>query len=117
MPALDPHVLDTLSRLTPPGEPDVLAQVLRLFLDEAPRRLERLRSVLAKGDAAEFQRVAHSLKGAAGNIGAHALCDAARRAEELGRTGRLDSAAPLLRDIELRLADVATEIKGLLTEP
>ena len=116
MPALDPHVLDTLSRLTPPGEPDVLAQVLRLFLDEAPRRLERLRTVLAKGDAAEFQRVAHSLKGAAGNIGAHALFDAARRADELGKAGRLDSATPLVTEIERRVAEVVTEIERLLAE-
>lgn len=116
MPALDPHVLDTLRRLTPPGEPDVLGQVLRLFLDEAPRRLERLRSAVAEGNAAEFQRVAHSLKGAAGNIGADALHDAARRADELGQAGRLDSAAPLVTELEQRLSNVVAEIERLLAE-
>jgi HPt (histidine-containing phosphotransfer) domain-containing protein len=114
MPALDPHTLDTLRKLTTPGEPDVLAQVLRIFLDEAPRRLERLHSALAEGDAVEFQRAAHSLKGAAGNIGARAVHDAARRADELGKTGHLDSAAPLVTDIERRLGEVMAEIKELL---
>jgi HPt (histidine-containing phosphotransfer) domain-containing protein len=115
MPALDPRSLDTLRQLTTPGEPDVLAQVLRLFLDEAPRRLDRLHSALAQGNAGEFQRAAHSLKGAAGNIGATALRDAARRADELGASGRLEAAAPLVTDIERRLGEVVTEIERLLT--
>ena len=116
MPALDPRTLDALRRLTPPGEPDVLAQVLQLFLDQAPLRLARLRSALAEGNVVEFQRAAHSLKGATGNIGARALHDAARRADESGKTGRLDSAAPLVAEIELHLAEVVTEIQQLLTE-
>lgn len=116
MPALDPQTLDTLRQLTPPGEPDVLAQVLKLFLEEAPRRIERLRSALTEGNAVEFQRLAHSLKGAAGNIGANAVHDAARRADAVGKSGRLDAAAPLVEEIERHLAEVVTEIERLLAE-
>ena len=40
-PALDPAVLESLRELTPPGEPDVLKEVLQLFLEDVPGRIER----------------------------------------------------------------------------
>jgi len=68
---LDPAVVDSLRQLTPPGEPDVLGEVLRLFLDEVPRRVARLKAAWDDRNAGELQRAAHSLKGSSGNIGAH----------------------------------------------
>lgn len=111
---LDPAVLDNLRQLTPPGEPDLLLQVLTIFLDEAPKRIERLQSALAAGDAAGVQRAAHSLKGSAGNIGAHALFDASRHLDELGKAGDLAAAASALRHLLDEYARVETEIQRVL---
>ena len=41
---LDPAVVDRLRQLTPPGEPDVLAEIFTVFLEEVPRRIERLKA-------------------------------------------------------------------------
>src|SRR5918994_1634761 len=80
--ALDPAVVDSLRRLTPPGEPDVLAEILTVFLAEVPRRLDRLKAAWRAGDVAEVQRAAHSLKGSSGNIGADALYAVCRQIDE-----------------------------------
>lgn len=67
---LDQAVLDVLRSLSAPDEPDVLTEVLQLFMVEVPPRLEKLRNAWAAGNIQEVHRSAHSLKGSAGNIGA-----------------------------------------------
>ena len=81
-PVLDPAVIESLRQLTIPGEPDVLIEVLTLFRQDAPRRVERLRNALAVGNIEEMRRAAHSLKGSAGNIGARSMVDICRQIEE-----------------------------------
>ncbi len=51
----------------------MLAEVLQLFLEEVPPRMDRLRNACAAGNIEEVHRAAHSLKGSAGNIGAQRL--------------------------------------------
>ena len=86
-PALDPAVIETLRQLTEPGEPDVLAEVLNIFLAERPRRHAEIDDAFAAGDLTRLHRAAHSLKGSAGNIGARALFAATRDLDEAARTG------------------------------
>lgn len=114
-PALDPAVLDSLRQLTPPGEPDVLKEVLQLFLDDVPARVERLRSAWQGGDAVAVQRAAHSLKGSAGNIGATDLLAVCRQLDDLGRVGDLSNAAPLVTALDAEFARVEAEIKSLIS--
>ena len=113
-PVLDPAVLESLRQLTPPGEPDVLKEVLQLFLDDVPARVERLRSAWQGGDAVAVQRAAHSLKGSAGNIGATDLLGVCRQLDDLGRAGDLSNAAPLVTALDSEFARVQLEIKSLM---
>jgi HPt (histidine-containing phosphotransfer) domain-containing protein len=114
IPVLDPAVLESLRQLTPPGEPDVLKEVLQLFLDDVPARVERLRSAWQGGDAVAVQRAAHSLKGSAGNIGAADLLGVCRQLDELGRSGDLSKAAPLVTALDAEFSRVQFEIKRLI---
>ena len=111
---LDPAVIDTLRQLTAPGEPDVLAEVLRLFLSEVPLRMDRLRNGCAAGNIEEVYRAAHSLKGSAGNIGAQRLLGVCRQLDEMGRAGDLTDAAPLIAAIGVEYDRVAAEIERIL---
>ena len=110
---LDRAVIQTLRQLTTPGEPDVLTEVLRLFLQEVPPRMERLRNACADGNIEDVYRAAHSLKGSAGNIGAQRLMAVCRELDEMGRAGDLTDAAPLLAALALEYERVAAEI-GLI---
>jgi two-component system, sensor histidine kinase and response regulator len=50
--------------------PDIVDQLLRLFLDSTPELLEELHAAVDSADAAELKRAAHKLKGSCQNIGA-----------------------------------------------
>ncbi|MHB8893507.1 MAG: response regulator [Candidatus Limnocylindrales bacterium] len=85
------------------------------FLDDIPRRIATLRGYLGTGDAAGALRQAHSIKGAAANIGGEALREAAFRVEEAARSGDLDGAAGRLPTLEIefgRLAEALGDLTG-----
>ena len=104
--ALDPAVIDSLRQLTPPGEPDVLKEVLQLFLEDVPARISRLREAWQGGDAVAVQRAAHSLKGSAGNVGAMQLLAVCSKLDEQGRSGDLSNLSPLVAALDAELPPV-----------
>lgn len=112
--ALDARVLANLRELTPPGEPDVLGEVLRLFLEEVPKKLRALQEAIEAGDAARVARAAHSLKGSSGNIGASSMLDVCRRIDDLAKAGDLEQVKPLVAQLTDEYHRVELEIKHLL---
>ena len=64
------------------GREDRFLELLRNFVREQSDACERIEHALAEGKLAEAERAAHTLKGLAGTIGAHALYDAAQQLEE-----------------------------------
>jgi two-component system sensor histidine kinase/response regulator len=80
------------------GEPSLDGMLVR-FADGQASVLEALRSAVAAGDASAAARHAHTMAGAAGNLGVDALRDAAKALEHAGRAGRTDLAA-LLEEVE-----------------
>ncbi|MDO8277202.1 MAG: response regulator [Burkholderiaceae bacterium] len=48
-------------------------EVVALFIEDAPHRLQAVEEAVVAGDALALSRAAHALKGAAGNIGAAAV--------------------------------------------
>jgi HPt (histidine-containing phosphotransfer) domain-containing protein len=93
---LDPAVVADLRRLRDGGAPDLLHHLLELLRADGPRLLAEMREAVANGDAAKLRSSAHSLKGSAANLGARPLADLCRDLEEIGRTGAVEGAGPLL---------------------
>jgi signal transduction histidine kinase/CheY-like chemotaxis protein len=69
------------------GDRELLAEISRLFVDDAPRHLEKIRQALDAQDGESLRRAAHGLKGAAANFDADGVVSAARTLEEIGRSG------------------------------
>lgn len=74
-------------------DPSLMDSLLALFHDEAPKRLEALRLALAVNDARAALEAAHSLKGAALQIGFSALSAIALETEQAARDGDMGSVA------------------------
>jgi len=74
----------------------IVGQVFAEFEAQAATDVERLQQSLANADGAACARIAHSLKGAAGILSAHALSQIASQLEQMGRTCELDQAAECL---------------------
>ncbi|MEW6321010.1 MAG: Hpt domain-containing protein [Acidobacteriota bacterium] len=115
-PALDPAVLDSLRQLNQEGEPDVVTEVLILFRDDVPGRIAQLAAAAAARDETALHRTAHSLKGSAGNVGAHRLHALCRDLEAHAKAGRLDDAAGLVAAVEAEFRRVEAEIPRYLVD-
>jgi len=95
-PPVDPEVLEMLASLQEPAEPDLVTELVTLFLRDTPERLRELSArPLEAGHAA---RAAHSVKGSAGNLGAFALQELASQLEQAGRRGDSADALASLAD-------------------
>jgi HPt (histidine-containing phosphotransfer) domain-containing protein len=69
------------------GDRDLLAEISRLFVDDAPRHLEQIRQAIDDRDGESLRRAAHGLKGAAANFDADRVVSAARTLEAIGSSG------------------------------
>jgi PAS domain S-box-containing protein len=78
------------------GDQEIVAEVLQLFFQDIPRQIQSLEEAVSKGDTGLAMRRAHSIKGAAANVGAYALQEAALLVETASRDGQLSGAANLV---------------------
>jgi HPt (histidine-containing phosphotransfer) domain-containing protein len=110
-PVLDPAALENIRAVD--GEGVVLAEVIQLYLDEAPGQLRLLRSALEAGRLGDLGRSAHALKSASLNVGAKALCETCSRLERQAKAGESAGTAELVAGIETLMDPVR---RALLVE-
>jgi two-component system sensor histidine kinase/response regulator len=82
------------------GDQELLAEMIRLFLADAPQLLNAMRNALQQGDMILLQRSAHSMKGAAGNMSAQVTVDAASQLEQSAKNGDAESSRANLVALE-----------------
>ena len=99
------------------GDHDLVARVAASFQSRAPSLMSDLAETVRGADPQAVQRAAHSLKGAASNIGATSLAELCERVENDARTGDLESAPELLSHIETELDQVCHDINAVLGNP
>ena len=108
---LDMLQIDELLGLDDSGEG--LADFIRMYTTQAPQRIVEIARALEAHDFMRVMQVAHSLKGASGNLGAIGVADVARRIEIAGQAGEAGSLAPLVGEIEARYRDAETALRAL----
>ena len=91
---------------------ELLIEILGLFREQAAASPALIESALAHQDGSALERTAHSLKGAAGNISADEVHEAAQRLEHAGRGGDWDAARTAWAD----LAAALPRLDAALTE-
>jgi signal transduction histidine kinase/DNA-binding response OmpR family regulator/HPt (histidine-containing phosphotransfer) domain-containing protein len=107
---IDPAAWERLRRLQQPGQPDVVAKYVGLFLDLTPQRLAALREALARESRDDVQAVAHTLKGEAQVIGARDLHALGARLEQVAATCTPREADELLGRLERAFATTRTAL-------
>ncbi len=95
------------------GEPELAAELARIFLEEYPQLLARIASALEQNDPQALSAAAHSLKGSLGYFEAAQLGQAAQRLESLGRAGELEQAVLVHEELAAGLAGLARELREL----
>jgi PAS domain S-box-containing protein len=107
---MDPVVLDSLREL---GGDDILAELAKLFLEDAEPRLAALGDAVKAGDARTVEQVAHVLKGSSGNMGARRMSGLAAELQDIGASGDLSKAPESLRSLEAEFARVRPALAAL----
>ncbi|HZO12622.1 MAG TPA: response regulator [Polyangiaceae bacterium] len=78
---------------------DLARELASIVLEEQDGWLRSIDAAIAREDAAELQRVAHTIKGAVASCGAHAAADVALMLERMGRDGELGGAERTARTL------------------
>jgi HPt (histidine-containing phosphotransfer) domain-containing protein len=95
------------------GDEDLFGEVIDLFLEDCPARLTAIRQAVDRRDGEAIRIAAHALKGAAGNLSAAGLFEAAYILERLGAEGRLDAAEGAWRQLSAHAAAVMDALRQM----
>ncbi|MFH1852264.1 MAG: PAS domain S-box protein [Candidatus Neomarinimicrobiota bacterium] len=79
---------------------EVYRQIMMAFLEDVPEKLLALQEALKQQDFKVIRMIAHTLKGAALNIGAHAFCDLAFELERSGTAQDTNSVQEILHTLK-----------------
>ena len=110
--SVDREVLARLRRLRDEDEPDIVAELAGMFLEDARSRLDAVEEALQKGDAPAVERAAHTLKGGSGSMGAKGMSGLCAQLEDVGASGDLSQGSQLLGRIREELGRVERALEA-----
>lgn len=97
---------------------ELLLELLDIYEEDYQLKRVGLGEAIASGNADEVRNIAHSLKGASGNISAKQVRDSFYKLEEMGKNGNLDGAEVILSKVDedyqalsQRFADLRKDFK------
>ena len=88
------------------GDEELLQELSEMFLEQCPTLMASIGEAISTEDAAELQRLAHTLKGSARVIGGQAAAAAALQLEHIGRDEELKAADSALDALEVKVAEL-----------
>jgi HPt (histidine-containing phosphotransfer) domain-containing protein len=95
------------------GNKKLYRKLLGKFLESNVNTVERIRNALDKGDTEVAARLAHTVKGVAGNLGANDLFSIAAALEKATKKGETESLGSLIENFRSHLDVVMDSIQTL----
>ncbi len=92
------------------GDEALLSDVIGVFLNDCPVRLKAIKAAVDAKEPEAIRIAAHGLKGAAGNLSATSLFDAAEVLERVGAESRLDAAEAAWRRLSMAATETLTQL-------
>ena len=108
-----PRVLDRsalVDRLM--GDEALAHEIVEVFIKEVPGQINTLKRAAGDGDVELIQRTAHTIKGAAANVGAAALHEASRRLEVAASAAEWDAVESLLQRLESEYGELVWVVRA-----
>lgn len=85
------------------GDRELFADVLRLFMADSQRLMNRIRSAVGASDTTELRQAAHALRGSIANLSRAGAYDLCAQLEEMGKKADLKSASELSKKLNREL--------------
>jgi two-component system sensor histidine kinase/response regulator len=98
------HEADLVERLM--GDQDLALVIVAGFLEDMHKQFVSLHAYVEAADHAAVQRLSHTIKGAAANVGASLLREAAHEMEKVARTGDMEMVGRLHPNMEWRFTQL-----------
>jgi signal transduction histidine kinase/DNA-binding NarL/FixJ family response regulator len=99
------------------GNPTVLRELARIFLEDTPKRRSAIRKAISRQDGEALASAAHALRGSVAMLGATEIAADAGKIEEMGRNGRITEAGKILAPFEGKLSGFERLIAGIAAGP
>jgi HPt (histidine-containing phosphotransfer) domain-containing protein len=109
---LDLDVLKAFERVKSDDDQDIVIELIDLYLNSTPRRIEEIRNATASDASCVIKRVAHTLKGSSSTLGLRGVAHACQQLEDLSSSSG-PIANTLLETLESRFAEAR---KALVAE-
>lgn len=107
-------IKDVLYRIQ--GDKELLLELVQIFLEDTPRRFKEAALLIEKGDLVELSDVAHSIKGAASNIGANKLWKSFKELEEAAKQKDLNQIKQIFQRASLEFVELEGYVPQLKTQ-
>lgn len=111
-PSIDPAALNELRAFQEPGEPDIVAELIDIFLEDCPSRIEAIRKGVEDGDSDAIASAAHALKSSCAQLGVVKMSAICQVLEADGKSGSLDDAEDLSVALIDEFQHVHSQLKG-----
>jgi HPt (histidine-containing phosphotransfer) domain-containing protein len=105
--AVDMAMLESFAEAQIDGEPDLVVELIDLYLTDTVAKMGALRKALANSDEPTLRRLAHCLRGSSGNLGARLMAERCKELEQVGGDDWHHTAGDLLHDLEGEFERVA----------
>jgi len=81
------------------GDREIYNELMELFFDQSTQQVEQLKEAVKSHEANRVEKIAHSIKGAAANLGVLVVQKSAFELEKIGNEKRLDEAEQTLNQL------------------
>jgi len=109
---IDTSCLAAIHSLQRPGRPPLLKKTIGLYLEDAVRQIEEMRSGYYSGDAEAVKGASHRLKSSSANLGALRLAELCTELECICKEGRLPADMGLISNIEAGFIEARVQLES-----
>lgn len=79
---VDMSVLTAFEEVQGKGEPDLIVELIDLYLAEFPKKLSAMKDFVMNNDWDSLKRIAHNLKGSSANLGVNGIAQLCQKIEQ-----------------------------------
>ncbi len=113
---IDMAVVEELLSLSEEGDPELLVDLINLYLQDGPQKVAEISAGVDQQDYERVERAAHSLKGAAGNLGAVCVQNDCEALQQASREQALDIVRRGLTDLRAHYREAEQALQQLLVK-
>jgi HPt (histidine-containing phosphotransfer) domain-containing protein len=116
-PSIEPGMIAALRELQEAGEPDFLADLIDIYLEEIPTRLSAIGKAIAARDMRTVALICHRMKGSSANLGAERLSQLCKDLEIKAATDQIAAIPTAWAKVQDEFENARRELAAIPGDP